>query len=249
MNDTEGFGKEENCTATFRDGKCVEIDIKVEEYLRAVQQQKKDTTAKDNNTYWRGHMKDKPDEKVRVALKQDHTPLIVIYHGKPAICSVQIRCFSNVEESQRRPKAVELMTTIAKAYCEGNLGQHALLPYRDSLLKQNNFVLPKTAGVGAAAKPGGRSTSSATFQHLLKRPAAKTHQNEKEQPSTEAPATKEHVAAPSPKKTRPPTPQPQQPSTASTSTAAPVVDYGTDDEMEHPGMPLSQLFASFPHSG
>ena len=156
------------------------------------------------------------------------------------ICSLRVQWLENVDEKDRKQKAIEVMIEVAESYCDGKVEQHGLLPLRDRVLKERNYVPPTTKGANQATK---RSKNRVP---VTKTPVTKA--TRKPMPAAKAPATPEPAAEPTAKKARPPPTAPcPEASTASTSTAA--AERASDDEMEFPSSPIGSMFGAWPGFG
>ena len=85
--------------------------------------------------------------------------MLQVLHDKGGVCSVRLVWFTNVPEEQREAKALEVMVTVATAFCNGTVSIDNLYKKRDELLKAAGLVLAD-------------STANVAAKQALKKPAA-----------------------------------------------------------------------------
>ena len=85
--------------------------------------------------------------------------MLQLRNDEGGICSVRLIWLTNVPEEQREAKALEVMVTVATAFCNGTVSIDNLYKKRDELLKAAGLVLAD-------------STANVAAKQTLKKPAA-----------------------------------------------------------------------------
>lgn len=157
MSEPAGNPGETFMMAHWKDGKSYAVsDLTVEMYRRMKTKQ----PPKGNDIFFEGEMHDS-HHRVQVKLRHDRALLCSLYEQSKQRMQVRVSVFGDPDTKEAQSAAAEMMTRLAKEFCDGKVKRRGLKARRDALLSE----------LGLSTRQGKKKKQAASGTPM-KRPAA-----------------------------------------------------------------------------